>query len=365
MAAPEGQVARDAGIDPIPVLGDGFADPTSSAVAVAPPTADADADHEPAAGASERDPKTGKRRFWNLGKNEEPRASRSAPGSTLASPTTVAAMQSPASPSPFHHGYASPSSPGRIRSASPASSQIFERNVQEDGLGSAASPAIPSHITTENHIPPALDASTVAITDDHLDPDNVEIVTLASHQPAALTVTGGHAPELQSAAWPASAGPADDFAPHLHHDGEDTASNYGALDATDVRRLSFISFADVVHGEQAASDHASLRDSILFSGANSIASPTTAGFRSPSPLRSPISPPMTDVSGAQSPPYKGFESSPARSPRAGHSPPTGAELSIETMRQALRKTGSGDLSGARSQPLSATTEELGAGNPFR
>ena len=49
------------------------------------------------------------------------------------------------------------------------------------------------------------------------------------------------------------------------------------------------------------------------------------------------------------------------SPFTGNSPPAGGELTIETMRQALRKTGSGDLSGVRSQPLSASAgdDELG------
>jgi hypothetical protein len=64
---------------------------------------------------------------------------------------------------------------------SPASSQIFERNVQEP----EPSPAIPAHIKTEDHIPAALDASSLAITDDHLNPDEVEIVMHAAHQPAS------------------------------------------------------------------------------------------------------------------------------------------------------------------------------------
>lgn len=64
---------------------------------------------------------------------------------------------------------------------SPASSQIFERDVQEP----EPSPAIPAHIKTEDHIPPALDASSLAITDDHLNPDEVEIVMHSAHQPAS------------------------------------------------------------------------------------------------------------------------------------------------------------------------------------
>ena len=74
---------------------------------------------------------------------------------------------------------------------SPASSQIFERNVQEP----EPSPAIPAHIQTEDHIPAALDASSLAITDDHLNPDEVEIVMHAAHQPAAaVSLDGTHWP---------------------------------------------------------------------------------------------------------------------------------------------------------------------------
>jgi hypothetical protein len=74
---------------------------------------------------------------------------------------------------------------------SPASSQIFERNVQEP----EPSPAIPAHIKTEDHIPAALDASSLAITDDHLNPDEVEIVMHVAHQPAAaVSLDGTHWP---------------------------------------------------------------------------------------------------------------------------------------------------------------------------
>ena len=39
----------------------------------------------------------------------------------------------------------------------------------------------------------------------------------------------------------------------------------------------------------------------------------------------------------------------------GTSPPVSSEITIETMRQALRKTGSGDLNGTRSPPLGSTS----------
>ena len=370
-ALPAGDDARGSRISSVPLLGEGFAE-------TQPKTASdsAGSDREQEAGNSqELDSKTGKRRFWNLGKKKDDgsRLKGKREAAISGQPTTAATPVSPiepmssldstkrtamASPSiPTSHPYGTPNSPGRKMSSgsphipSPASSQIFERNVQEDGLATSASPAIPAHITTENHIPPVLDASSMAITDDHLNPDKVEIVMHAAHQPAAVSMSGSGVSE------PAASIPQEETV--AHHENDETASNYGALDAADVRRLSFISFADVVHGEHAA-DHASGRDSVPPSGAASIA-PLGAGHRSPSPIRSPL----PSHAFSSSPPSSGpmasgnLDTSPHRgarnlgSPNPGHSPPTGGELTIETMRQALRKTGSGDLSSARSQPISA------------
>ena len=340
----------------VPVLGEGFLEKT--------PLSKSDAasrdGHQTTADDTEQDPKTGKRRFWQLGKKKDENAAKKGDGQGIATPLSAKRSTSPM-PSPIHRASSpqlqqafgvAPPSPGRgiysssPRLASPASSQIFERSVQEDIPAAATSPAIPSHITTEDHIPSVLDASSMAITDDHLNPDTVEIVTHTAHQPAAVTVTG-------ATPLPMSETPISPFSPeesyHSLLENDDNASNYGSLDSADVRRLSFISFADVVHAEHAA-DHGSMRDSLLLSGASSIASPTP-GARSPSPIHSPISPPLSS-SMSGSPNFRGVESSPNRggkvpgSPRVGHggSPPTvTGELAIETMRQALRKTGSGDL----------------------
>ncbi|KAL8668204.1 MAG: hypothetical protein Q9202_000182 [Teloschistes flavicans] len=324
--------------------------------------------------SQELDSKTGKRRFWGLGKKKDESKAKGKPEAAIASASNSAAvpdlgtqtmpsLESPrrtiaASPSiPTSHPYGTPPDTGRKMSSgsphipSPASSQIFERSVQDDGLATSASPAIPSHITTENHIPPVLDASSAAITDDHLNPDKVEIVMHAAHQPAAVTVTGG-----STVTEPTVSSPDESLS---HTENDDTASNYGTLDAADVRRLSFISFADVVHAEHVA-DHASGRESVIPSGTASIA-PLGPNYRSPSPIRSPLSSLAygTSPPAGESPSSQNLDTSPHRggrtlgSPFPGHSPPTGGELTIETMRQALRKTGSGDLSGARSQPISA------------
>ncbi|MCJ1224085.1 hypothetical protein MMC12_000728 [Toensbergia leucococca] len=372
----------------VPLLGDGFLENAqlNSASSVN------DTGDQEVADSSELDSKTGKRRFWGLGKKKEDEKlkkkrepSVSAETTTVATPIAIMRLASPIQSSQSAnvsssiqqtpHPYSSPSSPGRNlhssspRMSSPASSQIFERNVQEDGLYTSASPAIPAHITTENHIPPVLDASSEAITNDHLNPDNVEIVMHAAHQPAAVTVTGAGTSEAAGTSWQ------DDLV--AHPDNDDAASNYGALDAADVRRLSFISFADVVHAEHA--DHSTNRDPSHLSGAPSMA-PLASVNRSPSPVRSQMSsyalassPPMSGAPSFQG--LQGLETSPSRggrrpaSPFSGHSPPTvptGGELTIETMRQALRKTGSGDLSGARSQPISAVGGEDGpVEHPFK
>ena len=360
----------------VPLLGEGFTDPISTAA-----SRNDDVDRE-SFDPAELDSKTGKRRFWGLGKkkdDEKAKKKREAAATNFSKKTASTSAVRPLSPihapgptnfgSPKSHPYGSPTSPGQnIHSSSPhipspASSQIFERNVQEDGPQVTASPAIPGHITTENHIPPALDASTEAITNDHLDPDHVEIVTHAAHLPAAMTVTGAGASEITSGITSQ-----EDLAsrPNI----EETASKYGALDVNDVRRLSFISFADVMHAEQA--ENAGARDADFLSGTSGVG-PIASLNRSPSPVLSPISsqgisgtPPM---SGSAS--FKGLEISPNRgagglgSQFSGHSPPTVGELSIETMRQALRKTGSGDLSGARSQPISAVPGDDGAEPTFK
>lgn len=141
----------------------------------------------------------GKRKLLALGKKADGQAldkhTTTAATATARSPTLLPSPPLTTSPppdrrsprgSPRIYPAASASPSRRIRSASPglhspASSQIFERNVQEP----EPSEAIPAHIKTDDHIPAALDASSLAITDDHLNPDDVEIVMHAAHQPAA------------------------------------------------------------------------------------------------------------------------------------------------------------------------------------
>ncbi|KAM0555134.1 hypothetical protein ACHAPJ_006485 [Fusarium lateritium] len=262
-------------------------------------------------------------------------------------------------------GFVLPSSPGRgftgsPRLSSPATSQIFERDVQDSSVLMPNSPAIPTHIQTENYIPPVLDDASEAITNEKLDPDTVEIVTHTSHQPAAVTVTGTNngVPSYDPSAseWAAELASFADREAVL----TDNASNYGSLDSSDVRRLSFISFADVVQAEHnPPAGVASSRDSIHLAGLTSL--PPAAVNRSPSPIRSPVSSQGPETSPPTSNPgsMKGIELSPTRRPLGSPTSTnnlklnaSGGDLNIETMSQALRRTGSSDLSNVRSGPTS-------------
>jgi len=296
-----------------------------------------------------------KRGLFGFGKTKAEEPVQEPARSEPAKQTVAARRSANASPVQTDYPHFVPTSPGRAfasspRLSSPAGSQIFERDVQESTVLIPNSPAIPSHIQTENYIPPVLDASSEAITDGHLDPDDVEIITHTSHQPAAVTVTGGG---LLEPTW------VDELAAFASEKGTDSASNYGSLDTTDVRRLSFISFADVVQAEQG---HGGLglsgsRDSMHLAGLTSLASMGMTN-RSPSPIRSPVSSaggPETSPPTSKSGSVKGLEMSPNRKPLGSpglQQPHHSGELAIETMSQALRRTGSGDLSVLRSLPSS-------------
>jgi hypothetical protein len=323
------------------------------------------------------------KKLFGLGKKKGGEADKQSPepaGATATS-TTGAPTLLPSPPMSPPEQRASPrgsprmlpvgASPSRrIRSTSPglhspASSLIFERNVQEP----EPSVDVPAHIKTEDHIPPALDATSLAITDNHLNPDEVEIVTHTAHQPAAVAVAGSmtdsiHSPPL----------PREESAASSHFDVSDAvAPGYGSLDTTDPRRLSFISFADVVQAEHVEHDRQEVLGATSGEALQFMSLSSTAN-RSPSPVRSVASSPPT-TSGAASP--KPTDLARTRSPTSPTSPivlgsqnPTSGEelpVQIETMRQALRKTHSGDLSGARSQPLSAVSLEDSAADkpPFK
>ncbi|KAK4229600.1 hypothetical protein QBC38DRAFT_359012 [Podospora fimiseda] len=304
----------------------------------------------PRADSTQDEKKPKRRSIFGFGKKKEAEGSQAKISSTTPSSISRTTPAAPLQTEGHHNHYITPSSPGRPfasspRLSSPAGSQIFERDVQESAAAVMPnSPAIPSHIQTENFIPPVLDASSEAITDSHLDPDNVEIVT---HQ--RIYSEPSWTEEL--AAFSLDKGiPATNTA--------DSASNYGNLDNTDVRRLSFISFAEMVQAEQ-ASTVVGNRESMHIAGLTSLN--IHGNNRSPSPIRSPVS----SVPGSSSPPsVKGLDVSAPGSPPRGIVKPLGSptslvhgivpsitgptvsgELAIETMSQALRRTGSGDLRG--------------------
>jgi hypothetical protein len=361
----------------VPLLGEGFQESTSRQVSRSAGSDTSDVDLE-GGEITTGGTKAGKRRLFGFGKKkknddktEGARVDDS--GHSIAANGDIPIAQptakripaaTPISPSRANYPYRSPSSPQRNlyssspRVVSPAGSQIFERDVQESALPVPASPAIPSHIQRENHIPPVLDASSEAITNNTLDPDTVEIVMHSSHQPAAVTVTGVGGGDATAGTW------TDDLI--AHPDRDDAASNYGALDSADVRRLSFISFSDIVQSEH--NDHAGSRDSIYVAGLSSLSS---GHNRSPSPIRSPISSSGVGTSPptSKSASVKGVDLSPRTrplgSPTLAYPTPSGGELTIETMRQALRRTESGDLSGVRSQPLSPTSPDGLSDRSFR
>lgn len=325
---------------------------------------------------SKKESKSKKRSLFGFGKKKAEAQSKAGPGtgspyatqepSTSAARSTTRSTASPIQLGRGDHPFA-PSSPTRAfsgspRISSPATSQIFERDVQDHTLLKSSSPAIPSHIQTENYIPPVLDDASEAITNNKLDPDSVEIVTHASHQPASVAVPGTSAIHT-----PYDQGPTDwasELASFANRIGfpADSASNYGSLDSADVRRLSFISFADVVQAEHSGHHLPSMssRDNMHIVGLTSLSASAMNRNRSPSPIRSPVSSQGPGTSPPTSNPssIKGLDLSPSRkpigSPSSGnYTLTTPGELNIETMRQALKRSGSRDFNNSvRSNPQS-------------
>ncbi len=324
-----------------------------------------DADSHSQAGDDKSTTKPKKRSLFGLGKKKSsppptdtPIASK--PPALNKDASQLSATTHPTLPSTHasqaDHSSAHPASPNRAlstspRLSSPAGSQIFERDVQDSTVLVPNSPAIPTHLQTDNYIPPVLNDASEAITNQKLDPDAVEIVTHTSHQPASVTVTGTTgSPVEPSSEWAAELA---SFADRVGAPGE-TASNYGSLESSDVRRLSFISFADVVQSEHSTSlASPASRDNMHLAGLTSL--PAAALNRSPSPIRSPVSSQGPGTSPPTSNPasMKGVELSPPRkimgSPKsAQYSLNAPGDLNIETMRQALRRTGSTELGHTRS-----------------
>ena len=272
----------------------------------------------------------------------------------------------PTSPSTHVPSSFPAASPSRLRSnsprqLSPASTEIFERNVQEpvpiSTFAGELSPAhIPSHVMTEDRIPPALEASAQAITSDVLDADDVEILTTTSHQ----SVATADASQLHSPASPpppslqhvrstdSERPPSIAFLPDGALEEGDRASSYGQLDPTDVRRLSFISFADVVQSEHQLASPPTGEPADGLHMTSSFHSGERRGSAQHSPRHGVFGTPPSG-SGKLVNPRGESEVSPVRS--SASVGVSYGDLTVETMRQAVRKTASGELPRAGTRGL--------------
>lgn len=244
---------------------------------------------------------------------------------------------------------------------STSSSQIFERNVQEQLSGTNPPPpnphATPAHIQTENHIPAVLEASSIAITDSKCDVDEVEIVMHSMHQPA-VSVVAPHGVSTPSSIYDTHS--RSQSSDHILDESTGNSGDDHSTAAADKRRLSFISFADVVQAELAEHD-SSINHSPPGGSPNLVPTDRDPGLstinetlqRSPSPIRLGSSPPRYCAGNVQRSP-SGRSAGMVLPPKLSLGDSLGmerGELTIETMRQALRKTGSGDLSGYSRGPL--------------
>lgn len=221
-----------------------------------------------------------------------------------------------------------------------------------------SSPSIPSHIRTENYIPPVLEASSEAITDEHASPEPIEIITPSIHQSSA---TDPSTSQFLSSSWPEE-NPTDPL------DSGKTLPPHGAPDNSDIRRLSFISFADVINAENAETAE-QIHNGYPFQAATLPGGSDGPALhdRSPSPVQSPTfssalgSSPPTSVSaslrGMESSLHRGGGSAGSPSPTA-LSPPfsnLGGDIDAERTRQVSKEARSTDMSKVKS-PTSSTAE---------
>jgi hypothetical protein len=189
--------------------------------------------------------------------------------------------------------------------------------VQEAIPADAAGDAnIPAHIATEDRIPPVLEASSHAIAE-NFDPDVVEIVTSAIHIPAARSPASSAIGVAPSPSEEVGGGIPSSMAASVHSAVGGGAGTGNALESGgDVRRLSFISFADVVQAEHAEQQH----------GGN----PSVSGEQAWSSILRSASPPLS--SGQKSPAGSGVPGSPVGSVGAAG----GEAAVVETMTRALK-----------------------------
>lgn len=336
------------------------------------------------------------------------------PAPIATSATAGASASSAAISSPDLRHYASQSS-----LPSPASSQIFERSVQDplplagadpatssypqvapDGTPMATLPnAIPTHMMTEDHIPAALDASSIAITQKGLDTDDVSVVTSKGHLPAveavassldipltSTTSTGGlrHSPSTEAfnsarrssqtspvgsvGASPTimraehsspTMAPTQPLAPNVSSTSSSSPPSAASVAAAasisknDLRRLSFISFADVMHAEHVEHDLSVSQANLAESNAAAAAA---AAAGSP-PMPGSLSPPQQSSSSAAGLGGPRRSVSPAASLRKSTGLVTGSPLVNATSIDELSPTSPTSLNG-----LSISDGGNGGGN---
>jgi hypothetical protein len=109
--------------------------------------------------------------------------------------------------------------------------QIFERSVGDNVLP-ASTAGIPTHQLSEDLIPPALDASAETLVDTSVDPNSVEIVTMGNVDASVPN------PRTNSP-----------FDPTTGLDINSIEPGSSLLEGDERKRLSFISYADLVHAE--------------------------------------------------------------------------------------------------------------------
>ncbi|KAK6530356.1 hypothetical protein TWF694_003712 [Orbilia ellipsospora] len=291
-----------------------------------------------------------RRSFFNFGKKKQDDKSGTPPTASGIPPITTISPPETKSTNTGTNSTASPVSPvrsshfgsqRRSKNTSPrlSTSSIFERNVQDPSLP-PGSPSIPSHFSTENHIPAVLEATSLTITDSSVDPDRVEIVSSTSHH----TVLPHH-PESYSNPW------AEDSA---HSGDESIGHGYtSSLASADKRRLSFISFADVVQAENEQAGHSSsnLEPSLGSQPPLQVhhqpqSQQSAPSLRSNSPVRTPPhlphSPPGTGLGLSDFSMEKDM-SIPDRQSGTGAAAQAHGEVTVQTLSQALRKHGSTDF----------------------
>ncbi|KAK9365242.1 hypothetical protein V1509DRAFT_571392 [Lipomyces kononenkoae] len=141
----------------------------------------------------------------------------------------------------------SPITTSPTRVSSPASSMIFERHVQDPVLSSSG---VPSHHHSENLIPPVLAASCEALTDESVDPDEVEVVSITRPYSNSIHRTNS---ALSLASIASSVPSLPPMSPKSSSSAAlSTGPPPGAANTT--HRLSFYTYADVVHDAMVPTD---------------------------------------------------------------------------------------------------------------